>query len=696
MEILSPASNMKHIEVAINEKADAVYGGLKKWNARNKAINFTTDEYNQLIEHLHKNKIKFYLTLNILMFDDEIEDVIKFLKNNKLPDAFIVADIGLIKRLQKEFPNIPIHLSTQFGIHNIDDIKYAESINAKRGILARELTLEETTNIRNNTKLELESFIWGSQCLSFSGLCFFGTIINGGGGNRGKCIITCRDIYSIDNNTGHYLYVPDMDCINLSEELKDIECFKIEGRRRKPQEIAKIIKQIKQKENSKTDRGYLFGTTVSQNNLFEQINSRIVGQLNPSDIDKINEEDMFVEFNSNGVPLKFTNDTTKENTKYVFSEIKQQYELNKKNISLDVEQSNGIIKEVLYVNYKGDGHTFVEENKENYIEFDFYKLKEDIEKKDDGINIYKIKYIRNCSGKYEISKDLYFEIINSIVKDCELPKIANFKDNQFVLPSIYVETTDANVIKEIIDDSFVKVIYNISTVQKFMDIKSVIDEYGDRIIYKLPLFNWKSIELNKYYKLLEDKEIMYTRLSQIYKTRNIRFKKKYADYTIYVWNKNSLNYLLENGIDEFTASPELSYTDNFNIYKQNKFQIIMAGYLPMVFTRNCFKSLYGCTNCLMSQKNQKDITNKDKKMNYKIICEHDYRMIINETPILNDLSNVDIKNANVSFRYVTLGQDLETIKDTINILKGKNYYTNLRKIDAWNKSYECNLFQSRD
>ena len=163
MEILSPASNMKHIQVAIDEKANAVYGGLKKWNARNKAINFTNEEYNMLIKELHKNNIKFFLTLNILMLDEEINEVIEFLKNNSLPDAFIVTDIGLIRELHKFFPKVPLHFSTQFGAHNIDDVNYIKSLGGERAILARELTLDEINNIKKQTDIELECFIWGSQ-----------------------------------------------------------------------------------------------------------------------------------------------------------------------------------------------------------------------------------------------------------------------------------------------------------------------------------------------------------------------------------------------------------------------------------------------------------------------------------------------------------------------------------------------------
>ena len=179
MEILSPAGNNIHINVAIEEKSNAVYGGLKKWNARNNAVNFSIDEYNRNIKNLHENHIKLYLTLNTLMLDEEIENIITLLKSGEieLPDSFIVADIGLILRLKREFPNVDLHISTQFGAHNIEDLIFLEKLGVKRVILARELTLNEINKLKKNTTLEIETFIWGSQCLSYSGLCFFGSFI---------------------------------------------------------------------------------------------------------------------------------------------------------------------------------------------------------------------------------------------------------------------------------------------------------------------------------------------------------------------------------------------------------------------------------------------------------------------------------------------------------------------------------------
>ena len=692
MEILSPASNMEHIEVAIDTKSNAVYGGLKKWNARNKAINFTTKEYNFLIKKLHSNNIKFFLTLNILMLDQEIKEVINFLKENTLPDAFIVTDIGLIRELNKKFPDVPLHFSTQFGAHNIDDVNYIESLNGKRAILARELTMSEIDNIKQKSNIELECFVWGSQCLSFSGLCFFGTLINGGGGNRGKCIITCRDIYSINNEKGHYLYVPDMDCLNLISKLDGIDCLKLEGRRRPAEEIKKILNQISNKIKSERTIGYLLGTNIKDNNLYEKINTRTKPFMNASDLENINDNDVCVKY-INDVPIEFSKNYNDRKVMYLYTEIKKQYNINKKNISLDLTVDKNNITKVLYMNYKGDGHTFFgAEN--NLIKVDLNELINKIETIDSNINIYKIKYQRNNSKALTINKEVYSEVIDYIITDCVQKKI-NVVSNKNKLKYIYLDTNNINVIRNYIDDEFVRLIYNIETVNDLKNIKNIIDEFGDKIIYKLPLFNWKSYNLLPYLNLLENKEVMFTRFTQIYLCKNINFRKKYVDYTIYIWNKKALNYLIENNFTEFTASPELSYETNINIFDKSKMQVILCGKLPLVYTRNCFGNLFECVNCKNSQCIKKTIKNEDKNLNFDILCNSDYRYILNKEPMLNNYSKINT-NDNVSFRYSTYGQSLEEINDTIKCLKKDNYYDELKKLDFWKDSYECNLFEGKE
>ncbi len=693
MEILSPASNLEHIKVAIDEKANAVYGGLKKWNARNKAINFTTEEYNYLIDELHKNGIKFYLTLNILMLDEEISEVINFLKNNKLPDAFIVTDVGLINELYKEFPQVPLHFSTQFGIHNLDDIDFIKTLNGERAILSRELTLEELNKIKVNTDIETECFIWGSQCLSFSGLCFFGTLINGGGGNRGKCIITCRDIYSIDNKKGNYLYVPDMDCINLISKLDGIDCLKLEGRRRNPKEIKQILNQINNGIKSKRNAGYLFGVNVKNNGLYEDINSRTKPFMKAMELENINNDDVCVLYKDDK-PIEFSTDYMNENVMYIFTELKKPYIINKKNLCIDLQISDkNVVQEILYMNYKGDGNTFYGEEK-NLVEFDLDKFIYNIEKMNSSINIYKIKYKRYNSKKILINKNTYKELFDYIINDCKINN-TDISSNDLVISEMYLETKNENVIEKFIDDPFIKIIYDIETVNKLKEIQKIVDKYSDRIIYKLPLFNWKSEKLDEYIKLLENKEIMFTRFSQIYLCKSMRFKKKLIDYTVYVWNKKTLKYLIDNGIEEFTLSPELSYERNKLIFNDISNQAIIAGRLPLVYTRNCFGHLFGCKNCINNQSKLKEIKNEDKNLDFEIYCNDDYRYILNREPILNDYSKVKLA-LTTKFRYVVSNETINDLNIYIECFKQKNYYNNLKKYSYWKNSYECNILEGKE
>lgn len=698
MEVLAPASNMEHIKVAIDCKANAVYGGLKNWNARNKAINFSDKEYNLLIEKLHKYGIKFFLTLNILLFDNEIDEIVNFLKNNKLPDSFIVTDIGLIQRLHKEFPNIPLHFSTQFGIHSKSDIKFAESINANRAILARELTLDEVSNIKKISNIEIENFVWGSQCISFSGLCFFGSLINCGNSNRGKCIITCRDMYKINNDEGNLLYIPDLDCTKLIEKLdeKNIECIKLEGRRRKPEEIAAILKQINNKIYDENQNGYLFGEKIIQNKLYEKINKRIKPLYRAIELETISEFDVFIEY-KNGVPVKIERDLDKKNVFYVYSEYKKSFMVNKNNVSLDLTISGNEIIKVLYINSNGEGHTFISNENDKLISIEINDIVIDIKNINDLINLYKIKYIRNIENNYFISKNMYNEILNFICKDNadKADKaVKNEENRNFKLNELFVEVDNENYVERIISDPFVKIIYNIATVRNFENIKEIVNKYGDKIIYKLPLFNFKSIELNKYYDILKNKEVMFTRPSQIYETKDISFKKKYIDYTVYIWNRIALDYFKNYGIDVFTASPELSFQKNLQIFDTNEIQFIIGGKLPLVYTRQCFSHLYNCKECNLLRKNDKNIYNLDKNLNFKMHCYSDYRIIFDDNPILNNFQKFDIPN-NITFRYITNGQNLDEVLKSIEMFKIKDYFNVMKKNIIWNNSYEGNIVESR-
>lgn len=224
MELLAPAGDMAQALKSIEAGCDAIYGGLKGWNARHRAKNFSMKEYNQILEICHKKGVKFYLTLNTLFRDEELDEVQKLFRSGDFyyPDAVLVADIGLMRMLYREFPGVTLHASTQFGAYTLEDIAFLEQFNVKRAVLSRELTLSEIGELRKNTDMELEIFVYGSQCVCFSGQCLWGGLINACSGNRGRCTGMCRDIYRKDGFAGQFMYPRDIDAVGILGTLEDM------------------------------------------------------------------------------------------------------------------------------------------------------------------------------------------------------------------------------------------------------------------------------------------------------------------------------------------------------------------------------------------------------------------------------------------------------------------------------------------
>ena len=245
LEILAPAGSWDQLKVAVGAGCDTVYGGLEKWNARGRAKNFSPEEYVDALRFCHESGVKFYLTLNTLMCDNEIELIIALFSSGEvpLPDAFIVADVGLMASLKESFPSVPLHVSTQGGVATVEDALFYRKLGVSRLILARELNYAEIEKIRKASGLEVEVFVYGSQCVAFSGQCMWGALLHGCSGNRGRCIGMCRDVYESRGRIGNYFYPRDLSAFNSLEKLADcgVCCVKIEGRMRRPEEIADVV-----------------------------------------------------------------------------------------------------------------------------------------------------------------------------------------------------------------------------------------------------------------------------------------------------------------------------------------------------------------------------------------------------------------------------------------------------------------------
>ena len=253
IELLAPAGNMASALAAFDAGADAVYCGLKKFNARDRSENFTPQEMSKLIAYAHKNGKKVHITFNTLIKEPEIPAAAEELSMlaDMGPDAVIVQDIGILAMIRDFFPSLTIHASTQMGFHNSAGLELASKTGAKRVILERQVTLDEInkmTDYGNKLPLELEVFVHGALCCCLSGSCLFSSWSGGWSGNRGKCKQPCRRQYfnagDAGRKQGEFLFSPDDLCaIDLLEDFRKagVCSFKIEGRLRRADYVSKVV-----------------------------------------------------------------------------------------------------------------------------------------------------------------------------------------------------------------------------------------------------------------------------------------------------------------------------------------------------------------------------------------------------------------------------------------------------------------------
>ncbi|MFH0748616.1 MAG: U32 family peptidase [Candidatus Bathyarchaeota archaeon] len=237
MELLAPAGSQEMLKAAIVGEADAVFLAGKSFGARQLAENFTDAELKAAVDAAHQHRVKVYVAVNTLIKEAELPSIFSFLHYLESidVDAVIIQDRGLLRLVQENF-SLPLHASTQMGLHTPDGVLWAEKNGVSRVILARELHLGELEKIRKATPLELEVFIHGALCYSFSGQCLFSSVLGGRSGNRGFCTQLCRKQYTLGNTNGYLLSTADIFGIAALPDLLriGIDSVKIEGRMRSP------------------------------------------------------------------------------------------------------------------------------------------------------------------------------------------------------------------------------------------------------------------------------------------------------------------------------------------------------------------------------------------------------------------------------------------------------------------------------
>lgn len=250
MKIVAPAGNLERFYSAVNAGADEIYMGIKGFGARRNAENFTLEEYKEAIDYAHKRGSRIFLTLNTLMKNVEIDFLytnLKALYEYGL-DAIIVQDLGYFRFIKENFPDIDIHGSTQMTVANHFEAEYLRKLGFKRVVLPREMTFEEIKKIRENTLIELEVFVSGALCISYSGNCYMSSFIGGRSGNRGMCAQPCRKLYTKDSKC-NFLLSPKDQLMGKEEiqKLKSIgiNSIKIEGRMKEKTYVNEAVTYFK-------------------------------------------------------------------------------------------------------------------------------------------------------------------------------------------------------------------------------------------------------------------------------------------------------------------------------------------------------------------------------------------------------------------------------------------------------------------
>ncbi|HCG6537719.1 TPA: U32 family peptidase [Vibrio parahaemolyticus] len=253
-ELLAPGGDLDSIKAAIAAGADAIYCGLDRFNARNRATNLTLDNLNGVLTLAHQHSCKIFLTLNVLILESEIPAIVRLLSqlNTTKIDGVIVQDLGLAYILKHHFPDLDVHASTQLNTHNEGQILFLNQLTASRVNLSRELNIDEIKHLAQfgrEHNVMMEVFVHGSYCIGFSGICYISSARNGASGNRGRCSQPCREQYETTKTGNNYpLNMKDNSAFRDLKALADagVYSLKVEGRIKKSHYVYTVVDNWRQ------------------------------------------------------------------------------------------------------------------------------------------------------------------------------------------------------------------------------------------------------------------------------------------------------------------------------------------------------------------------------------------------------------------------------------------------------------------
>ena len=671
-ELLAPAGDLEIFKGVIESGADAVYVGGSMFGARAYANNFTEEELLEAIDFAHLRGVKVYLTVNTLIKNSEFSKLYDYL----LPyykrglDAVIVQDIGVVKAIHEYFPSMEIHTSTQMTVTGADGVRFLSQFGVTRVVMAREVSLAEMKRIHEETGMELEAFVHGALCYSYSGQCLFSSILGGRSGNRGRCAQPCRLPYTVEGKKDEYiLSLKDMCGIKALDKLHDagVYSLKIEGRMKQLEYACGVVKYYRSYIDSKKpvsdadyDRIKAIGNRCgfTDRYYFDHNGSDMVTYVKPNFVSNAAEpspekrklsiegELVLREGEPGSLTVKRGDVTYKASIEPVSAALKAP--LDKKAAIDRINKTGDTDFEFSHIKAQIGENVFVPNGALNKLRRDAISgLCDKLLK----------KYYRNDARYADISS--MCELPEHVVKSDAVHEdgAVNAKDYTAICSCMTRAQLDTLIGYECFDVFYLDFdMYDRNTlIQQFADDVKCLTKRNKIVYLMLPtIFRADSsdyfVSIAKELDKVSFEGFVVKNYEELYLTENLfTGKKVILDHNMYTFNDVSKSAFFEHGVSGDTVPLELNSKE---IMHRNNIgsQMIVYGYYPLMTTANCVhKNTKGC------DKKQKLIYLKDRYNKSFAVCNNCkecYNTIYNSLPTMLTKNISKLKEAGIrSFRY---------------------------------------------
>lgn len=671
-ELLAPAGSLEILKGVIESGADAVYVGGSMFGARAYANNFTEEELLEAIDFAHLRGVKVYLTVNTLIKNSEFSKLYDYL----LPyykrglDAVIVQDIGVVKAIHEYFPSMEIHTSTQMTVTGADGVRFLSQFGVTRVVMAREVSLAEMKRIHEETGMELEAFVHGALCYSYSGQCLFSSILGGRSGNRGRCAQPCRLPYTVEGKKDEFiLSLKDMCGIKALDKLHDagVYSLKIEGRMKQLEYACGVVKyyrsyidSMKPVSDADYDRIKALGNRCgfTDRYYFDHNGSDMVTYVKPNFVSNATEpspekrklsiegELVLRESEPGSLTVKRGDVTYKASIEPVSAALKAP--LDKKAAIDRINKTGDTDFEFSHIKAQIGENVFVPNGALNKLRRDAISgLCDKLLK----------KYYRNDARYADISS--MCELPEHVVKSDAVHEdgAVNAKDYTAICSCMTRTQLDTLISYDCFDVFYLDFdMYDRNTlIQQFADDVKCLTKRNKKVYLMLPtIFRADSsdyfVSIAKELDKVSFEGFVVKNYEELYLTENLFTDKKIIlDHNMYTFNDVSKSAFFEHGVSGDTVPLELNSKE---IMHRNNIgsQMIVYGYYPLMTTANCVhKNTKGC------DKKQKLIYLKDRYNKSFAVCNNCkecYNTIYNSLPTMLTKNISKLKEAGIrSFRY---------------------------------------------